>query len=266
MSDAAQQKAQLVARIQLENWCVLRGRYGPEASDAVLKHAVDWLRRNFSQDALIGRIEADELCVAIARPDGDPIDTLRALHESLEAELRLASPVMPLGVRIGAAITDEDSTPHAQALHHAQLALHLATRTQKAVQLYDNSVIAYWKRKIENETRLLGAVKRSELVLYLQPKVVVATGVIDGVEALVRWPQKMVKSEMPLNFSMQTCRVQCFYYSTIGFVNKPWCCCARGRNLPAAICASRSISAPSKITNIGLRLGYSHCPRNYADD
>jgi EAL domain-containing protein (putative c-di-GMP-specific phosphodiesterase class I) len=54
-------------------------------------------------------------------------------------------------------------------------------------QFSSSAISMMYKKRLSIETRLRDALEKDELELYYQPKVDVATGVVQGVEALLRW-------------------------------------------------------------------------------
>src|SRR5665811_2083094 len=95
--------------------------------------------------------------------------------------------VVHVSASVGIALFPEHGTSTEDLLHRADLAMYLAKRSDNHHAVYD---AAQDRQKVNHLALLLDlrqCVAREELVLHYQPKVDLATGKIDGVEALVRW-------------------------------------------------------------------------------
>jgi diguanylate cyclase (GGDEF)-like protein len=112
---------------------------------------------------------ADRIGTAVAVPlQGD------AAHPSLTAS-------------IGIAVGGEESTPDS-LVRDADAAMYLAKRAGgDRYEIFDGEMRRRTRRRSEREHALRRAVEQREFCVHYQPKVNVATGRIEAVEALVRW-------------------------------------------------------------------------------
>lgn len=62
------------------------------------------------------------------------------------------------------------------------------------------NINAIYEKRFKMESRLRKAIDKDELRLHYQPKVIVATGEIDGVEALIRWENETLGLVSPIDF------------------------------------------------------------------
>jgi EAL domain-containing protein (putative c-di-GMP-specific phosphodiesterase class I)/GGDEF domain-containing protein len=72
-------------------------------------------------------------------------------------------------------------------LQRAEVALFVALGTDSPIVLYDPATDPHRPERLSLMADLQLAITRNELQLFFQPKVRLAAGTIDGVEALVRW-------------------------------------------------------------------------------
>jgi diguanylate cyclase (GGDEF)-like protein len=191
-----------VAALDLDRFKVLNESLGHDVADEVLVQLGDRIRRQLRADDSLGRVGSDEFALAF---EIDGPDTA-----SLVADKILASVAMPLQVRdqelvlsasMGIALYPGGDNDPDGLIRHAETALNQAKlggtgrhhfwQTQMSVAV---------RRRLDMETDLRKALERSELVLFYQPQMNLGTGMVTGVEALIRWqhPQRGLVS--PLDF------------------------------------------------------------------
>ncbi len=109
------------------------------------------------------------------------------LAESVAAPLEVADQLVRLTVSVGIAVADESSTGES-LLRDADAAVYQAKRRGGSrYQIFDPQLRDATVSRLALETELRTAVERGELHLAYQPKVDLTTGLVDGIEALMRW-------------------------------------------------------------------------------
>ena len=88
---------------------------------------------------------------------------------------------------IGAALSPEHGTDGDTLLQHADVAMYEAKQARTGFQAYDASRDRHSRERLTLIAELRRALERDELILHYQPKVDLSTGLVTGVEALVRW-------------------------------------------------------------------------------
>jgi diguanylate cyclase (GGDEF)-like protein/PAS domain S-box-containing protein len=113
---------------------------------------------------------AERLCLAVSEP-----------FVVGGSELRLTASV-------GIALFPRDSTDPGQLIRFAEQALYAAKSAGTGQRrFFDEAMNAQASARLARESELRRAIAGGELRLYLQPKVVAASGDLVGAEALVRW-------------------------------------------------------------------------------
>ena len=109
------------------------------------------------------------------------------------AEFRIAA-------KIGIAVFPEDSSDADTLFQHAEAALKKAKAGGDRYLFYTQKMTDALAGKLTLENHLRQALDRQEFVLYYQPKVNLASGLITGVEALIRWNDPRTGLTLPGEF------------------------------------------------------------------
>jgi EAL domain-containing protein (putative c-di-GMP-specific phosphodiesterase class I) len=88
---------------------------------------------------------------------------------------------------IGAALYPQHGEDAEGLLQRADVAMYQAKQARTGFQAYDPGRDRHSRERLTLMAELRRALERDELVLHYQPKVVLETGRVAGVEALVRW-------------------------------------------------------------------------------
>jgi diguanylate cyclase (GGDEF)-like protein len=121
--------------------------------------------------------------------DADTVaDVARRVLDALTQSLELDGHELFVTASVGIAMAPVDGHDGATLLKHAEMAMYQAKRSGRdCVHFYSVAMNARAKERLSLESQLRRAVEREELMLCYQPKVAVASGIITGAEALVRW-------------------------------------------------------------------------------
>jgi diguanylate cyclase (GGDEF)-like protein len=157
---------------------------------------------------LVARLGGDEFAVLLR--DGDAAlarSVAQRIGAAFDAPLTLEEHTIDMGAGIGIACWPEHAADADTLLSRAEVAMYAAKRRTNGPLMYDASIDAASTQTLSLLTELRHAVERSELRLYLQPKLRLDTGRIGGAETLVRWahPQRGLVGPMEfIPFAEQT--------------------------------------------------------------
>jgi predicted signal transduction protein with EAL and GGDEF domain len=139
---------------------------------------------------IVARFGGDEFIVLLEDVDDDA--DVVVLAERLVAEVSREFVLGPHSVRIGASVgiaycrdgyVDAD-----RILNEADAALYRAKMGGRGrVDVFDDGLRAQLRERAEIEREATAGLDRGEFMLYYQPVVDLQTGVVDSVEALIRW-------------------------------------------------------------------------------
>ncbi|MGB6053869.1 MAG: EAL domain-containing protein [Burkholderiaceae bacterium] len=162
---------------------------GHSFGDALLRQVAQRLTalkmRNSDQ---IARLGGDEFALLLPDSQLDEVQTVAArILESLEEPLSLEDQTIDLGASIGIAGFPEHGHDAESLLSRAEVAMYAAKHSGNEAVVYEAAI----DKTSQDSLSLLGELRRAldhgEFRLHVQPKAVLKSGKVVGVEALVRW-------------------------------------------------------------------------------
>jgi diguanylate cyclase (GGDEF)-like protein len=153
--------------------------------------------------AAVARLGGDEFVVVldnIRGPDDACAMAERVIH-ALSQPMRLSAHEILVTPSAGIAIYPIDGAEPEILCRNADLAMYFSKR-QGAGQyaLYQATMNARGLQRLTIEAQLRGALARNELSLHYQPEVHLATGLVSGLEALLRWTNVELGTVPPIDF------------------------------------------------------------------
>ncbi len=165
-------------------------RLGHRAGETLLQLIADRLRLALSEAGTVARIDAQEFVVMLAdlASPADAVRVAEALIAGLDDGFEIDGALVDVGACFGVAVSPEDGDDLEQLVRHARLAASTAANDSLAVVLYTPLLEVDSEPRLAIVSELRLAIEHPEqIVLHYQPKVDLATGAVNSVEALVRW-------------------------------------------------------------------------------
>ena len=196
-------QAAMLLSIDLDDYKGINEALGHRAGDRLLKEIADRLVACLGVGALIARLGGDRfvalLAVDAAQAEAAPLaGTIRL---ALDEPFRVDGQKVLIGACIGVAQTASAQTPLAELSRQAEMALYEAKaegpRSWRSY-LPEMSTAVRSRRNLKRDLRL--AIDNGDFSLAYQPIVVLATGELVAVEALLRWQHPLRGSVPPAIF------------------------------------------------------------------
>jgi diguanylate cyclase (GGDEF)-like protein len=189
--------------MDLDRFKVINDSLGHEVGDVLLRQVADRLRAQSREGDTVARMGGDEFVVLIEnRGNLDDISACaRRLVEELSAPYLLGKKDCHVTLSIGISVFPADGSDSQSLLKAADVAMYRAKEMgRNNFQYYLPSMNVHTLERLELESDLSRALERGEFLLHYQPKVEIATGLITGTEALLRWEHPVRGLVSPLDF------------------------------------------------------------------
>ncbi|HEY0800567.1 MAG TPA: EAL domain-containing protein, partial [Steroidobacteraceae bacterium] len=189
--------------VDLDRFKEVNDSLGHEIGDLLLCQVADRLRANSRAGDTIARMGGDEFVVLIENPDhhADISACAEQLVETLSVPYEFGTRECHITVSIGICVFPADGDDSQTLLKAADLAMYRAKKAgRNSFLFYEAAMNAQTVERLELESDLSHALERGEFLLYYQPKVNITTGLITGLEALIRWKHPRRGLMPPLDF------------------------------------------------------------------
>lgn len=180
--------------LDVNDFRTVNERFGHRVGDQLLASIGKRLRQAAGQNATVARLGGDEFAVLVERVDAADVAEGMAerFRDVLSQPTTVGNEEIALTVSVGIALSTTSAELAEHVLRGADLAMARAKRATRS-DSPPRPVIFDWKiasearakRRLQDELRR--AVSENQLVLHYMPIMRLATGEIEGAEALVRW-------------------------------------------------------------------------------
>ena len=186
----AQEPQPAIAVLDIEHLSIINDSYGRHAGDRLLQEIADRLKSRFRDSDYLAYLGAGCFAVALAAA-GSQDGALRDLQQHtialFERPFRIEGHDLPVTIKSGLACAGPESSDAESLLQNAEAALRQAKAAGEQYQHHQRELSSKLAARLALEHRLRGALDNQQYILYYQPKIDIATGRLEGVEALLRW-------------------------------------------------------------------------------
>jgi diguanylate cyclase (GGDEF)-like protein len=189
--------------MDLDRFKVINDSLGHEIGDNLLRQVADRIRNQCREGDMVARMGGDEFAVLIENPDElmNVSACCRRLIDEMSTAYMLKGKDCRVTVSIGISIFPTDGRDSQGLLKAADVAMYRAKETGRNNYLYYSPQMnVHTLERLELESDLRRALEQGELLLHYQPKVELATGLISGIEALLRWRHPLRGLVQPKEF------------------------------------------------------------------
>jgi len=173
----------------LDSFSQVVDAFGHSSSDGLLIQACSRIRGLLPETATLARLSGEQF--AIVMPDVDDADSVvgaaRLLIAGFDPPFQTEGVLLALGINVGIAVYPEQAIDAPSLVQRAHIAADAARRHRSGWELYDPLHDPSTPRRLALAADLREALETDGLDVCFQPKVELATGIVRGAEALVRW-------------------------------------------------------------------------------
>jgi len=194
LSAAKRRKNQVaVFYIDLDNFKQINDGLGHEAGDQLLIQAAERLRLCVRQEDCPARLGGDEFAVLTEGLGRKAAAELAGrLLASLQQPFQLGGQQVAVGASVGIAFSAPGETSPEDLLRNADVAMYVAKNSGKGCfEVFENGMYRQIKEQLDRELEFRYALEREEFELHYQPILALESGHLIGVEALVRWRDRV---------------------------------------------------------------------------
>jgi diguanylate cyclase (GGDEF)-like protein len=177
-----------VLLLDLDRFKEINDTLGHQCGDELLKDLAVRLRSVTGDDALLARLGGDEFgIVAPCKNVDEALLLAESVRSSFEAPLVARGVPLMVEASIGISVYPANGRDVDTLIQHADVAMYSAKDKRLGVALYDDSLDTSTAAELALMGELRTALERGEIVLHYQPQIDVHSGLVVGMEALVRW-------------------------------------------------------------------------------
>jgi diguanylate cyclase (GGDEF)-like protein/PAS domain S-box-containing protein len=175
--------------MDLDGFKEINDSLGHAAGDDLLVEVGRRLEATLRTSDTVARLGGDEFGVLLpnASVPSDVVRAVERMQAAIENPITLQGLSLSLEASIGVALYPDDGNDVETLLRCADGAMYYAKAEKSGWAFYDSGHVRHDAARLTLMGELRRALDQRELVLYYQPKAVLADGEVHGVEALLRW-------------------------------------------------------------------------------
>jgi diguanylate cyclase (GGDEF)-like protein len=188
--EQAQQKSQSIAVLflDLDRFKYVNDTLGHDVGDRLLKAVAHRIRSVVRRADSVARLGGDEFTVALTSAS-EPAAAAAAenICRTLKSSFHIDGHDIFIAASVGIAMYPQDGTDVGTLLKHADMAMYRAKKDSTGFHFFESAMEHSMSGQLRLENELRRALERHELDVFYQPKALVDSCEIVGMEALVRW-------------------------------------------------------------------------------
>jgi diguanylate cyclase (GGDEF)-like protein len=178
-----------VTVIDLDRFKFVNDTLGHAVGDRMLREVGKRLRQTIREGDTAARLGGDEFVLLMPGNATAARDVAQRVIDAMREPMRTQGQMIDISVSMGIAVFPEHGKDEATLLRHADIAMNRAKREQKGVIVFDrkDALNTPQHAYLTLFGELREALNKGQFVLEYQPKLDLQSGLIVGVEALIRW-------------------------------------------------------------------------------
>jgi diguanylate cyclase (GGDEF)-like protein/PAS domain S-box-containing protein len=189
--------------IDLDHFKRINDSLGHASGDQLLIEAARRLSRSVRSTDVVARVGGDEFVVVM--PDITSVEDVEQCAANLVArlapEISIDEHLVQLTASVGVCVYPDFASDAKHLLKRADSAMYAAKENgRNQHQIFSESMLQETTERLTMEHALRHALANGELSMHYQPQISLTTGMVTGMEALLRWTHPKLGSISPAQF------------------------------------------------------------------
>ncbi len=189
--------------LDLDRFKTINDSLGHSFGDILLQQVANRLKHEIREEDTVSRIGGDEFLIVLtsieSAAEAQAIATRIVI--SLTGEFRIQGRSIAVSCSIGVSVFPEHGRDVETLIKNADAAMYCAKeKGSNTVCFFTDEMNMRVMERLTLENNLRSAIDKQEFFLVFQPQVHIASGMITGVEALIRWQSPELGLVMPDRF------------------------------------------------------------------
>lgn len=176
--------------MDLDGFKAVNDTLGHSVGDQLLRLVSKRLNSRLQSTDMLARIGGDEFAVIVRNLNDQQhaMDIATRLTDALTATFDINGAKLKIGVSIGLSFYPDDGSCADELLRNADEAMYRAKADNKgSIVCFSQSMADDSRKRVCLENELREAIEQQQFLLHYQPQVNTRSGVVESVEALIRW-------------------------------------------------------------------------------
>ncbi|WP_194725536.1 EAL domain-containing protein [Noviherbaspirillum malthae] len=178
-----------VLYLDIDRFSSINHEYGHDVGDQLLLEIAQRLKRTVRKQNCIARISGSDFAILLSpiASESEADSMADQLVKAIAHPFVVDQHTISASVSIGIATYPADATDAGMLVKRASTAMAKAKKANATIHFYESSMDPGFTEKLRVQEELQAALDNGQLKILYQPLVASNTGLITGVEALVRW-------------------------------------------------------------------------------
>jgi diguanylate cyclase (GGDEF)-like protein len=176
-----------IAVLDLDRFKFVNDTLGHAAGDAVLKEVARRLRKTVRDGDTVARLGGDEFVLMLPGGEAAVKEVATRILDAMQEPLNFRDQRIDIGLSMGIAMHPQHGADDLTLLRHADHAMYRAKRRRAGVEIFCGEQNEVRRSYLSMLGELRRALEGDQFFLQYQPKLDVSSGMIVGLEGLVRW-------------------------------------------------------------------------------
>ena len=239
--------------LDIDRFKEINDTLGHNTGDRVIKQVAYSLRKAIPEPNTVARLDGNEFAIVLEK-FGTKEDARKAAHkikEVLHAPMKLEGVRLNIDASFGLTFYPDHGKNAQTLIQRAEVAMYQAKKKNSGIMEYTTALERCNTRRLTLMGELRKAIINNELIVYYQPKIDIKTGIINEVEALVRWKHKVHGLIPPDDFIPMAEQTGVIKQLTLWMLHESLMQCAKWKNEGINLRVAVNLSA-SDLLDVGF--------------